>query len=96
MKTPASGEVEKNLYENIEQLDANDQVKFVICDEQDYQWSCSMLEKYNLAERCEVLFSVSHQVLKERDLADWILRDHLPVRMQVQLHKYLWGDEPGR
>lgn len=96
LKTPASGEVEKNLYTNIDYLDTKDQVKFVICDEQDYQWSCSMLEKYNLAERCEVLFSVSHQVLKERDLADWILRDHLPVRMQVQLHKYLWGDEPGR
>ncbi|MDH5386953.1 MAG: 7-carboxy-7-deazaguanine synthase QueE [Gammaproteobacteria bacterium] len=96
LKTPASGEVEKNLYANIDHLDAKDQVKFVICDEQDYQWSCSMLKKYNLAERCEILFSVSHQVLKERDLADWILRDHLPVRMQVQLHKYLWGDEPGR
>ena len=96
LKTPASGEVEKNLYENIEYLDAEDQLKFVICDESDYQWSCSMMEKYNLAERCEVLFSVSHQVLKERELADWILRDHLPVRMQIQLHKYLWGDEPGR
>jgi len=96
LKTPASGEVEKNLYTNIEYLDDKDQLKFVICDEQDYQWSRSMLEKYNLAERCEVLFSVSHQVLKERELADWILRDHLPVRMQIQLHKYLWGDEPGR
>ncbi len=96
LKTPASGEVEKNLYQNIDYLDAKDQLKFVICDEQDYQWSCSMLEKYNLAERCEVLFSVSHQALKEHELADWILRDHLPVRMQIQLHKYLWGDEPGR
>ena len=96
LKTPASGEVEKNLYENIEYLDAKDQLKFVICDESDYRWSCSMMEKYDLAERCEVLFSVSHQVLKERELADWILRDHLPVRMQIQLHKYLWGDEPGR
>ncbi|MCK5001881.1 MAG: 7-carboxy-7-deazaguanine synthase QueE [Gammaproteobacteria bacterium] len=96
LKTPASGEMEKNLYQNIDYLDAKDQLKFVICDEQDYQWSCSMLETYNLAERCEVLFSVSHQVLKERELADWILRDHLPVRMQIQLHKYLWGAEPGR
>ncbi len=96
LKTPASGEVEKNLYTNIEYLDDKDQLKFVICDQQDYDWSRSMLEKYNLAERCEVLFSVSHQVLKERELADWILRDHLPVRMQIQLHKYLWGDEPGR
>ena len=96
LKTPASGEVEKNLYENIEYLDAKDQLKFVICDESDYRWSCSMMGKYDLAERCEVLFSVSHQALKERELADWILRDHLPVRMQIQLHKYLWGDEPGR
>ena len=96
LKTPASGEVEKNLYENIQFLGNKDQLKFVICDEADYQWSCSMLEKYNLAESCEILFSVSHQVLKERELADWILRDKLPVRMQIQLHKYLWGDAPGR
>jgi 7-carboxy-7-deazaguanine synthase len=96
LKTPASGEVEKNLFENIDCLETDDQVKFVICDQQDYEWSCSMLEKYNLAERCEVLFSASHSVLEERKLADWILRDNLPVRMQIQLHKYLWGDEPGR
>lgn len=96
LKTPASGEMEKNLYDNIDYLDAKDQLKFVICDESDYQWSCSMMEQYDLAERCEILFSVSHQVLKERELADWILRDHLPVRMQIQLHKYLWGDEQGR
>ena len=96
LKTPASGEVEKNLYQNIDYLDVKDQLKFVLCDEQDYQWACSMLEKYNLAERCEVLFSASHQALDERILADWILRDNLPVRMQIQLHKYLWGDEQGR
>lgn len=96
LKTPASGEVEKNYYENIQYLDSKDQVKFVICDQQDYEWSCSMLEKYNLSERCEVLFSASHQALEARKLADWILRDNLPVRMQIQLHKYLWGDEPGR
>ena len=96
LKTPASGEVEKNLYENIKYLDAKDQVKFVICDQQDYEWAVSMLEKYNLADQCEVLFSASHQALEERKLADWILRDNLPVRMQIQLHKYLWGDEPGR
>lgn len=96
LKTPASGELEKNLYENIEYLDTKDQVKFVICDQRDYEWSCAMLEKYQLAERCEVLFSASHGALEERQLADWILRDNLPVRMQIQLHKYLWGDEPGR
>lgn len=96
LKTPASGEVEKNLYQNIEFLDEKDQLKFVICDQEDYQWSCSMLEKYKLASRCEVLFSASHQALDEGQLADWILRDNLPVRMQIQLHKYLWGDESGR
>ena len=96
LKTPASGEVEKNLYENIEYLDAKDQLKFVICDEQDYDWSRAMMEKYNLAERCEILFSASFKALETRLLADWILRDNLPVRLQIQLHKYLWGDEPGR
>lgn len=96
LKTPASGEAEKNYYENIQYLDSKDQVKFVICDQQDYEWSCSMLEKYNLSERCEVLFSASYQVLEARKLADWILRDNLSVRMQIQLHKYLWGDKPGR
>ena len=96
LKTPASGEVEKNLYQNIDYLDDKDQLKFVICDQQDYEWSCAMLEKYQLAKRCELLFSACHGELKERDLADWIIRDNLPVRMQIQLHKYLWGDEPGR
>ena len=96
LKTPASAEVEKNRYENIEYLDAKDQVKFVICDEPDYEWSRAMMDKYNLAERCEVLFSASFQELKTRVLADWVLRDNLPVRVQIQLHKYLWGDAPGR
>jgi 7-carboxy-7-deazaguanine synthase len=96
LKTPASGEVEKNRYENIEYLEATDQVKFVICDQQDYDWSRAMMQKYSLAERCEVLFSAGFQVLDTGRLADWILRDNLPVRMQIQLHKYLWGDVPGR
>ena len=96
LKTPASGEMDKNLYDNIEYLDSKDQVKFVICDESDYQWSCSMVEKYKLAGRCEVLFSAGFHSLQASKLADWILRDNLPVRMQVQLHKYLWDDEPGR
>lgn len=96
LKTPASGEVEKNRYENIEYLKVADQVKFVICDQQDYDWSCTTMQKYSLAERCEVLFSASFQALETGLLADWILRDNLPVRMQIQLHKYLWGDVPGR
>jgi len=96
LKTPGSGEVDKNLFDNIESLDAKDQVKFVICDRQDYDWSRAVMEKYRLAERCEVLFSSSFQALETRLLADWVLRDNLPVRVQIQLHKYLWGDEPGR
>lgn len=96
LKTPASGEVEKNLYQNIECLTAKDQVKFVICDEQDYDWSRAMMEKYNLAEKCEILFSASFKELETSLLADWVLRDNVPVRVQIQLHKYLWGDEPGR
>ena len=96
LKTPGSGEVDKNFFENIEYLDAKDQAKFVICDQQDYDWSRAVLGKYNLAARCEVLFSASFQTLETRLLADWVLRDNLPVRVQIQLHKYLWGDEPGR
>ena len=96
LKTPASGEVEKNLYQNIECLDTKDQLKFVICDEQDYDWSLAVIKKYSLADRCEILFSASFQALDTRLLADWVLRDNAPVRVQIQLHKYLWGDEPGR
>lgn len=96
LKTPASGEVEKNLYENIQYLDSKDQIKFVICDERDYEWSCEQIEKYNLADKCEILLSTSFQELETSLLAEWVLRDNVPVRVQIQLHKYLWGDEPGR
>ena len=96
LKTPGSGEVERNRYANIEHLRAGDQVKFVICDEADYRWSCEQIEAYELDRRCEVLFSPCHGELSPRQLADWILRDRLPVRFQMQLHKLLWGDEPGR
>lgn len=95
-KTPGSGECERNLYDNVPQLRAEDQVKFVICDRADYDWSCRILEQYQLAARCQVLFSPSHEQLKAADLAEWILADRLPVRLQVQLHKYLWGNVPGR
>lgn len=96
IKTPGSKEVEKNLWENIEHLLAHDQVKFVICDEADYVWSRQILEQYDLANKCQVLFSPSYQQVKAGDLADWILKDQLPVRLQIQLHKYLWGDVIGR
>jgi 7-carboxy-7-deazaguanine synthase len=95
-KTPASGEVAKNRLANVEYLTAHDQVKFVICDRADYEWSKQIIAEYNLSERCEVLFSPSARQLPARELADWIVADRLPVRFQVQLHKYLWGDEPGR
>lgn len=95
VKTPASTEEVKNRFENFAFLQGHDQVKFVICDEDDYLWSRQILEQYQLAERCEVLFSPGHGQLDATVLADWILRDQLKVRFQVQLHKYLWGDRPG-
>lgn len=96
LKTPASGEESKNRYENIPLLKKTDQVKFVICDRNDYEWSKSMLEKYQLTSCAEVLFSPVHGETMARQLADWILADKLAVRFQLQLHKYLWNDEPGR
>ena len=96
LKTPSSGECGKNRYENIQQLKSGDQVKFVIADEADYRWSCEQLETHALAQRCEVLFSPVAGQMAPADLADWILRDRLDVRVQLQLHKILWGDEPGR
>ncbi|HET7396746.1 MAG TPA: 7-carboxy-7-deazaguanine synthase QueE [Gammaproteobacteria bacterium] len=96
IKTPGSGESARNLQENIPALRSQDQVKFVICDRDDYQWARVLLEQQRLAVRCQVLFSPSHGQLEARDLADWILADRLPVRLQVQLHKYLWGNVPGK
>ena len=97
LKTPGSKEVTRNRYENKELLTANDQVKFVICSREDYDWAVSKLIQYGLDRRAgEVLFSASHHELKGRDLADWIVADNLPVRLQMQLHKFLWDDEPGR
>lgn len=96
LKTPGSGEESKNRYDNIALLEARDQLKFVICNRADYDWACHKLDEYQLSDRCEVLFSPIHGELKPADLADWIVADNLPVRMQLQLHKYLWGDEQGR
>jgi len=96
LKTPASGEVEKNRYDNLGHLGPRDQVKFVVCDRADYEWAKAELARHDLARRCEVLFSPSHGQLPAHELAEWILHDRLPVRFQVQLHKVLWGEERGR
>jgi 7-carboxy-7-deazaguanine synthase len=96
IKTPGSGEMEKNLWGNLEHLRAHDEIKFVLCDEADYQWAKQVVNEHQLVQRCEVLFSPTQGQLAPKDLAEWILRDHLPVRMQVQLHKILWGNEVGR
>ena len=95
IKTPGSGEDVRNLPDNLNSICAHDQVKFVICDRHDYDWSRQFIEQYRLSELCEVLFSPSFDQLPARDLADWILRDGLPVRMQMQIHKLLWGNQPG-
>jgi len=96
VKTPGSGEADKNLVSNFDYLDPDDQIKFVLCDRSDYAWAVNMIEEYALADVCEVLFSPSFKQLDATQLADWILEDRLPVRMQIQLHKYLWDEEPGR
>lgn len=96
VKTPASGEAARNLLDQLDVLNARDQVKFVICDRGDYEWSRALVLERALPSRAMVLFSPSHEQLPARQLADWILEDRLPVRLQMQLHKLLWGGEPGR
>lgn len=96
IKTPGSGEQPKNRLENLEFLTAHDMLKFVICGREDYEWSKSMLASRELTGKCEVLFSPSFAELEPRQLAEWILADNLDVRFQLQLHKILWNNEPGR
>lgn len=96
IKTPASGEAGKNRYGNIAFLTHQDQVKFVICSEDDYEWSKTIVAHYRLDSLCDVLFSPGFGQLEPRHLAQWIVRDRLNVRFQLQLHKILWGDEQGR
>ncbi|MFP7722599.1 7-carboxy-7-deazaguanine synthase QueE [Lysobacter sp. A3-1-A15] len=96
IKTPASGEVERNLWSNLSLLTAHDQVKFVVCDRVDYEWAKHVVVEHGLTDVCDVLFSPSFGQVSARDLADWIVADRLQVRFQVQLHKLLWDDEPGR
>lgn len=95
VKTPGSTEVDRNVWSNFEHLTANDAIKFVICNRADYEWSRDVLSD-NPDLPCTVFFSPSHEELTAGSIADWILEDRLPVRMQVQLHKVLWGDVRGR
>lgn len=96
IKTPSSGEMEKNCWDNLGELKTSDQIKLVIANRQDYDWSVKLLNQYQLSQKCTVLFSPVQGELEARQLADWILQDQLPVRFQVQLHKVLWNNEPGR
>jgi 7-carboxy-7-deazaguanine synthase len=96
VKTPGSGESARNLEENFAWLTPHDQVKFVICSREDYDWSKAYLREHSLMERCPVLFSPSYTQVSPTALADWILEDRLSVRFQLQLHKVLWGDVPGK
>ena len=96
LKTPSSGEAHRNLWDNIGLLTAHDQVKFVLCGREDYDWAREVIREHDIPARCDVLFSPSKDQLDARELADWIVADRLPVRFQMQLHKILWNDEPGR
>ena len=96
VKTPDSGEVLRNRLDNFDVLTHHDQIKFVLCSREDFDWACEMLKRHKLADRCTVWFSPSYGQIELSDLAQWILQANIPVRMQVQLHKLIWGDQPGR
>lgn len=95
IKTPGSGELKNMRMDNIAHLKAQDEVKFVLCDRADYDWAKEIMHTYALSQKCTVLFSPVYNQVNPTDLAEWILQDNLPVRMQVQLHKILWGEKPG-
>lgn len=96
IKTPGSGEADRNRWGNLDLLTPHDQIKFVLCDRQDYDWACWILNEHRLPQRCEILFSPVYGRVVPHELADWIIEDRLPVRMQLQLHKLLWGEQAGR
>ncbi|MDP3210335.1 MAG: 7-carboxy-7-deazaguanine synthase QueE [Methylotenera sp.] len=96
IKTPDSGELKNNLWANLTHLKKTDEVKFVLCSRADYDWAKDLLVKERLTDKCPVLFSPVYSQLMPSDLADWVLEDKLPVRMQLQLHKVLWGEVPGK
>ena len=91
LKCPGSGEEQKNLWDNLNHLAPKDEIKFVISDRNDYEWSRSVLKQYGLAKKNHVLFSPVFEKLNLKDLTEWILEDNLPVRLQTQLHKHIWG-----
>jgi 7-carboxy-7-deazaguanine synthase len=95
IKTPESGEEKKNYWENLNLIHSKDEIKFVLCSREDYDWAKKIINQYKLPEKCDVLFSPVYQKLNNTDLGNWILEDQLPVRMQIQLHKLLWGEKPG-
>ncbi len=96
IKTPGSGEETKNNFANLAHITMQDQIKFVIADRGDYDWSKQKITEFNMLDLCEVLFSPAHDTLNATMLAGWILADNLHVRLQIQLHKYLWGNVPGK
>ena len=96
IKTPDSGEMEKNCWSNLEHLKPTDEVKFVLCGREDYEWARQLLADHKLHAKCTVLFSPVYGRLDPTKLGEWVLQDRLPVRMQVQLHKILWGETPGK
>ena len=96
IKTPQSGEVDKNNWENINLLKNDDEIKFVICNRDDYEWSKTIMEKHRIHDKCTVLMSPTTGLMESRTLAEWILEDSLPVRFQIQLHKILWDNQPGK
>jgi len=96
IKTPDSGESTKNRWENLELLKQSDELKIVICSREDYQWSKEIIEQYKISEKCPILFSPCAESIDPRDLAEWILTDQLPIRFQMQIHKILWNNQPGR
>ncbi len=96
IKTPDSGESDKNNWANLEYLTQRDEIKFVLCSEEDFHWASHMIQNHQLQEICPILFSPVYSNLPPETLANWILRDQVPVRMQIQLHKLIWGEGPGR
>ena len=96
IKTPDSGEATKNRWKNIELLKKSDELKFVICSRKDYQWSKEIIEEYKINEICPILFSPCSESMDPRDLAEWILTDQLSIRFQMQIHKILWDNQPGK
>ncbi len=95
IKTPGSGEQDKNRFDTLDDINEHDQIKFVLCDRKDYDWSKLKISECRINDRCEILFSPSYDQLDAKILAEWILEDKLPVRLQLQIHKYLWGNAPG-